>query len=145
VTLVDANVLIYAWIESLPQHRKAREWIESQFSESEWIGIPWVTVWAFLRLSTSQRVFPNPLGAEAAFKIVQRWIALPNVAIVQPGPRHAELLRSLALGGHASGPLITDAVMAALTIEQGASLATTDQDFSRFPGLNWFNPLAGRA
>ena len=143
VTFIDGNLLIYAWNEDAVQHVRARKWIESRFSDPEWLGIPWVTIWAFLRAVTNPRVMPIPVAGDAAFRIVRNWIALPNVVVVQPGPRHEELLRTLALEGQATGPLLTDAVMAALAIEQGASLATTDRDFSRFPGLTWFNPLQG--
>jgi len=143
VTIVDANLLIYAWNEDSSQHQRAKAWIEERFSGSEWIGIPWVTIWEFLRIMTNPRAFPLSPGGEAAFGIVRSWLELPNVVLIQPGPRHEELLRTLALGGQAIGPLMSDAVMAALTIEQGASLATADRDFSRFPGLAWFNPLEG--
>ena len=139
--VIDANLLIFAWVESTPQHRQARIWIEEAFTDEEWIGIPWVSSWAFLRIVTNARVFPRALSAEVAFGFVRRWLALPNVIALHPGPRHEELLRGLVVAGQATGSMVTDAVMAAMTIEQGATLATTDRDFSRFPGLSWFNPL----
>jgi toxin-antitoxin system PIN domain toxin len=124
------------------RYAKARAWLNELIASDGWIGIPWVSVWAFLRVVTNRRVSARPVDAEVAFDIVQAWTELPNVVILQPGPRHADLLRTLVVRGQATGPMITDAVLAAITIEQGATLASTDQDFSRFPGLSWFNPLA---
>jgi predicted nucleic acid-binding protein len=37
-----------------------------------------------------------------------------------------------------------DAHLAALALEHGATLGTTDRDFSRFPGLRTINPLDQR-
>jgi predicted nucleic acid-binding protein len=59
---------------------------------------------------------------------------------VQAG-RAAEILEKLIIDHGATGPLVTDAVLAALAIENGALLASTDQDFRRFPTLRWMNPL----
>ena len=41
----------------------------------------------------------------------------------------------------AAGPLVMDAALAAIAIEHGATLCTTDRDFARFPELHWTNPL----
>jgi hypothetical protein len=140
--LLDANILLYAWNSADPRHQEAKQWVEGLFLSEEWIGIPWPTAWAFLRVSTNARVFPRPLSAREALEIVGGWMELPNVAFVQPQTRHAEILRSLVISAQATGPLLSDAVLAALAIEQGATLASTDHDFSRFPGLAWTNPLA---
>ncbi len=144
MTVLDANILIYAWNEDDPRHRVARNWVETLFSREDWIGIPWLTIWAFLRLTTNPRVVPRPFGADQAFEIVASWIELPNVVTVQPGSRHVEILAKLVVAAQASGPLLTDAVLAAIAIEQGAVLASTDHDFSRFSGLSWINPLLGK-
>jgi len=61
---------------------------------------------------------------------------------VQPGPRHASILERLAIEGGAAGARFTDAVLAAIAIEQGATLASTDRDFNRFTGLKWTDPLS---
>ena len=142
MTILDANILIYAWNGADPRNERARRWIDALFTNEDWIGIPWVTIWAFLRLSTNARVMPQPMTAEQAFRIVEIWLALPNVVTIDPGPRHARILEDLSVSAQATGPLMTDAVLAALAIEHGATLASTDHDFSRFPDLKWINPLA---
>jgi predicted nucleic acid-binding protein len=52
------------------------------------------------------------------------------------------VLSALLGSAQVSGLLVTDAALAALAIENGATLCTTDHDFARFPGLKWINPLA---
>jgi len=141
VTLLDANILIYAYNEATPKHHAAKEWIADLFSDEGWVGIPWVTIWAFLRITTNPRAMQSPFSTQQALEIVNTWIALPNVILVEPGVRHIDILESMVTKGQASGPLLTDAVLAALAIEQGAVFASTDRDFGRFPGLSWINPL----
>jgi len=107
----------------------------------EMIALPWVTLWAFIRISTNSRVWANPRPVREAFAIVGEWLAQPGVVPLHPGPLHAEILEKLVSEYGATGPLVTDAVLAALAIEHGALLASTDQDFRRFPDLRWLNPL----
>jgi toxin-antitoxin system PIN domain toxin len=142
VTVLDANVLLYAYNADAPQQSAAAQWLTELLASRETIALPWVTVWAFLRISTNSRIWANPRSASEAFAIVGEWLAQPGVVALQPGPLHAEILEKLVVGHAATGPLLTDAVLAALAIEHGAVLASTDQDFRRFPDLRWLNPLA---
>jgi len=141
VTILDANILICAYNREAPQHRAAAEWLEQLFNGLEMAGLPWVTLWAFLRIVTNARVLPKPMPVGEAFAAIREWLERPNVVILQPGPRHAELLEKLVREGNASGALVSDAALAALALESGATLASTDRDFSRFPGLKWIHPL----
>lgn len=140
--LLDANILLYAYNADAPEHKAARLWLDKLLSGPDWIGLPWLTLWAFARIATNPRLFSRPFSAGEVFAVLRSWLALPKVVIVQPGPRHAELLERLVADYQATGPLLTDAALAALALEQGAILVSTDQDFSRFPGLQWQNPLA---
>ncbi len=103
--------------------------------------MPWQMVSAFLRLSTNPRIFTNSLSMEHAVGVVQQWMDLKQVRLLVPGERHWSLFRQMLLEGQVRGPLTTDAELAALTIEYGGVLHTTDRDFARFPGLRWVNPL----
>ena len=141
MTLLDANVLLYAYDKDAPNHLAAARWIKHLFDGSETIGLPWITLWAFVRISTNPRVWTNPKPPQEAFQIVRGWLALPGVVVVQPGPRHVELLERLVIDNRAAGPLTTDAALAALAIEHGAKMASTDREFSRFPDLRWVNPI----
>jgi toxin-antitoxin system PIN domain toxin len=105
------------------------------------VGLSWLVLMAFVRLSTSPIVFPQPLGVAPAFDMIQSWLERPNAVVVQPTPRHLYLLRQLLEPLGTAGNLSTDAYLAALAIEHGAVLYSTDRDFARFPGLRWENPI----
>jgi uncharacterized protein len=141
VTILDANLLLYAYNADAPQHPRARPWLEKLFASPEWVGIPWLTLWAFVRISTNPRLTPAPLPAREAFRIVRTLLAQPRVTVLEPGPRHAEILERMAVENQATGPLVTDAVLAALAIEHGGTLASADRGFARFEKLRWINPL----
>lgn len=141
--LVDANLLLYAVNQDLPQHRAAREWLEATLSGHQPVGLPWVVVLAFLRLATSPRVFERPLGVGAATAYVDEWLALPIVTAVVPGEGHWPILRNLLADAGTGGNLTTDAHIAALALEHGCTVCSSDNDFKRFPGLRHVNPLAG--
>jgi toxin-antitoxin system PIN domain toxin len=140
--VLDANVLLYAHNQAAPQHTPVVHWLKEIFLKEEAIGLPWVTAWAFLRIRTNQRLWPKPESPAAALSILHYWFSQPGVVLLNPGPRHGELLERLMEKHQVAGPLVTDAVLAALAMEHGATLASTDQDFSRFTDLRWVNPLA---
>lgn len=140
--LVDANLLIHAYHSRSPHHAQARTWLEKALSGPDLVRFAWVTLWAFLRITTNARIFERPLSAEEAAEIVSAWLARPNAGIAEPGERHWEILAGLMKDGQATGPLVMDAALAALAIENGATLQTTDRDFHRFTGLSFVNPLS---
>jgi len=142
--LIDANLLLHAYNPRAVAHDASRIWLESALSGAEPVRFAWLTIWAFLRISTNPRVFDRPLSTVEAAAIVSAWFAQPAVGILEPGERHWEIAQEVAVAGQASGPLIMDAAIAALAIEHGATLYSTDRDFARFPGLNWVNPLDAR-
>ena len=142
--VLDANLLLYAYNSSAPNHVQARQWIEDVFSGTETVGLPWQTISAFLRIATNRQLPGGRLSMDEAAALVEEWAALPVVHLLAPGDRHWAFFRRMLVEGQASGPLTTDAQLAALTIENGGVLYTTDRDFARFPGLKWVNPLAGR-
>jgi len=141
MTVVDANLLLYAHDASSIHHPAARRWFEATLTSREPIGLAWATVLAFLRVGTNPRLRKDGPTLEEAIAIVAGWLERPNVILLSPGERHWEILREMMTKGQARGPLVTDAHLAALAIEHGATLATTDRDFARFPGLKFFNPL----
>lgn len=139
--VLDANVLIYAYDSAANWHKQARSWLERAFSSSDPVAVPLQTVAAFLRITTNP-VFPgNRFTVAEAIEIVDEWFERPNVRLLLPGEQQWPLMRRLMLDGQAVGNLITDAQLAAATMECGGVLQTTDRDFARFPGLRWVNPL----
>jgi toxin-antitoxin system PIN domain toxin len=143
--LVDVNLLMYAVDKDAPLHAAAKSWWEAAVSGPETVGLSWIVILAFLRLTTKLNVFPKPLRIEAAFDIVDSWLEQPSVTVVHPGPRHARMLRDLLLPLGTGGNLTTDAHLAALALEHGAELCSLDHDFARFRHLNWRNPLDPRS
>ncbi len=139
--LVDTNLLVYAYVSSLDQHAAARRWFEHTISQDEAVGLAWVSVLGFLRVVTNPRIFRVPLRIDRAVAVVDEWLEQQAVEIVLPTPRHWSTLRGLLTEGQAGGPLTTDAHVAALSIEHGAVVYTTDRDFTRFPGVRAVNPL----
>jgi len=143
VIVLDANVLIYAHDQTFPQHEPARRWIEDAFSESEEVAIGLVSILAFLRVMSNPGLFDEPMTVDEAVEVVTEWLSRPNVGVAQPTRRHFELMAELARSGKARGPLLMDAHLAALAIEHGATLCSSDRDFTRFPGLRLEDPLVG--
>jgi len=142
VILVDANVLLYAYHPRAEAHDRCCAWVEKAFSGEEPVAIAWVTLLAFVRISTNPRVFEQPLLAGEALAAVSSWLARPSVSVLEAGEACWEIFRQLVVDAQITGPLVMDAFLAALAIENGATLATTDRDFTRFPKLKLVNPAA---
>jgi toxin-antitoxin system PIN domain toxin len=141
VILLDVNLLLYAYSESAPQHARAQAWLEQALVSEEMVGLPWVAVLGFLRLSTDPRAYATPYSTHEAAEIVDALLARSNVSPVGGGERHWSILLELSRSSGLRSNLVTDAHLAALAIEYGATLYSTDRDFARFPGLKWTNPL----
>jgi len=142
VIVVDANLLLYAYDSAFPGHDASRAWLEKVFSGEEPVTLPWHSIGAFARIMTNRRLPGNRFSIQEVVEFVDRWLEQPNVRALGPGEQHWLLFRQMLLEGQASGDLTTDAQLAALTIECGGVLHTTDRDFARFPGLRWKNPLS---
>jgi toxin-antitoxin system PIN domain toxin len=139
--LIDANLLLYAYNESADQNDAAKHWLEEVLSGSEPVALTWTVILAFMRIATNPRAFPHPLSRTQACVIVSEWLERPQIVIVGPGERHWEILQRVSSEGKVSGPLFSDAHLAAVAIEHGATLYTTDRDFRRFPSLKCRDPL----
>ena len=142
--VLDAYILVYAYSVDAPEQHVAREYIESIFFGQELIGLPMQSIAAFLRIMTHPSLRGARVSLAEAVDLVEQWLSLAHVRALIPGDRHWLILRRMLLDGHAAGRLVTDAQIAAITIEFGGELQTNDRDFARFPGLRWRNPLAIR-
>jgi uncharacterized protein len=139
--LLDANLLIYARVKSFSQHPQARGWLDGRLSGSAPVGLPWPSLLSFLRIVTNPRVFERPEPLVDAWRQVQAWLDCEVAWIPQPTERHRDVLASLLMTPGVQANLIPDAHLAALAIEHGLVLCSTDGDFARFPDLRWQNPL----
>jgi uncharacterized protein len=139
--LPDVNLLLYAIDEASPRFEQAGPWVQRLFGGTETVALAWVVVMAFLRLTTKPQVMTAPLTVDEALDVVDGWLARSNVVVAHPTERHPAILRELLRPLGTGGNLTTDAHLAALSIEHGAQLCSSDPDFSRFPGVRWHDPL----
>jgi hypothetical protein len=77
------------------------------------------------------------LAVEDALAAVREWLGAPGARVLHPGERHEPILSRLLVAAGAGGNLTTDAHLAALAIEHGATLGSFDRDFERFAGLDF--------
>jgi toxin-antitoxin system PIN domain toxin len=140
--LFDANILLYAYHSRSESHLVCRRFVEKSLSGPEPAALCWQSILAFLRIGTNARVFQHPFSRKEATSIVALWLDQPSIVLIEPGERFWEILSSIIDTAQVSGPLMTDAALAALSIEHGATLCTTDRDFARFPSLRTVDPTA---
>jgi toxin-antitoxin system PIN domain toxin len=142
VILVDVNLLVYATVEEYVQHAAARAWLEERLAGPYGVALPWATLTGYARVVSNPRILERPMPLGRAWDQVEEWLALDVTFTPEPTARHREVLAGLlpAVGNRAN--LVADAHLAALAMEYGLTLCSTDADFARFPGLRWENPLA---
>ncbi|WP_407178234.1 TA system VapC family ribonuclease toxin [Bradyrhizobium sp. STM 3562] len=140
--LVDANILLYACNSASDLHAQSRDWLDEKLNGAAPVGLPWSSLLAFLRIATNPRAFRSPLTMAAAWEQVSSWLSAETAWAPEPTDRHADVLAKLLALPGVYGNLVPDAHLAALAIEHGLTLCSTDGDFARFPGLTWLNPLA---
>jgi uncharacterized protein len=141
VIAVDTNLLVYAHVTSFPQHTSARSWLEEQMAGTRRVGLTWQSLLAFVRLVTNPRVFTEPESVRQAWAQVEAWLDAEPVWTPLPTTRHRTVLADLVAASTLRANDVPDAHLAALAIEHGLKLATTDSGFARFAQLEWFDPL----
>lgn len=139
--LVDANILLYAEDSLSPQHKKARLWWDAQLSGVEPVALCWPVLSAFVRIATNPRLQRHPLSTTEAAGKVDGWLAQPCVRLITPTATHWSVFRRLLIATKAQANLVSDAHIAALAIEHGATVYSSDEDFRLFPKVPWVNPL----
>lgn len=140
--LVDANLLVYGANHSAPEHAAAREWLDLRLGGTARVGLPWPSLLAFVRLASNPLVVRQPVTVAGAWGQVRQWLDSPVAWVPLPTERHAEVFESLCVPSWMTSRLVPDAHLAALAIEHGLTVCSTDGDFARFPGVDWNNPLA---
>jgi toxin-antitoxin system PIN domain toxin len=140
VKLVDANVLLYAVNTDARHHERSRRWLDDALSGEETVAFAWIALLAFVRLTTKVGLFPAPLSLDAAMDRVDAWITAPPAVVVEPTVDHARIVRDLLRDVGTGGNLVNDAHLGALAIEHRCGLVSFDNDFGRFPGVDWSEP-----
>ena len=140
--LPDVNVLIYAHFEgSTPDHAEYADWLTRLATAQEPFALSVLSLSGFVRVATNPRIFDPSSTLELAFAFVSSLVQRPTARIVGPGPDHLDIFERLCRESGATGKLVADAQHAAIAIEHGCTMVSTDSDFSRFPGLRWAHPL----
>lgn len=140
--LVDANLLVYAANQTAPEHERARTWLDARLNGTARVGLPWPSLLAFIRIVSNPAILRNPVTPAEAWRQVEDWLGCDAAWIPLPGVQHGEVLGKLLGDPIVTSRLVPDAHLAALAIEHGLTLCSTDGDFTRFRGLKWENPLA---
>lgn len=140
--LVDANLLLYAANRSAPEHEVARSWLDARLSGAARVGLPWTSLVAFVRLASNPLVVQKPVPVATAWAQAAEWLESPAAWVPTPTEKHAAVFAALCQPAWMTSWLVPDAHLAALAIEHGLTLCSSDGDFARFKDLSWENPLA---
>ena len=131
--LLDANILLYAYVEELPQHSGTARWLENLLSvQAESVAIAWAAATAFLRIATSKRIFKRPWSMTEASERLDELLAHPMVQLVGPTDKHWPIYSKILKDMNLSGDVVMDAHIAAIAMEHNASVASVDKGFRRF-------------
>ncbi len=140
--LPDVNVLIYAHIEdSIPEHAEYAAWVTRLATGPEPFALSVLVLSGFVRVVTNPRVFDPPSDLDQSFAFIFELTERPTARIVGPGPDHLRIFETLCRESGAAGKLVADAQHAAVAVEHGCTIVSTDSDFGRFPRLRWQHPL----
>jgi len=140
--LIDANLLIYALDTESPHHASAATWVEDVFNGDQRVALPLQTIGAVVRITTHPKIMTAPFDASTIAGVVDDWLALPNVWVPPAGGQTAHILSRLIRTYRLTANLVPDGQLAAMAIEHGIAVASTDTDFARFSEVTWINPLA---
>lgn len=140
--LVDANILLYAKFKDYPQHQKAVAWLDQSLNATQPLGLPWQSLIAFSRIATNPKIFDKPLAIDKVVNQLSEWCERSVVWHPEPGDRFEDCLYSLLQEHQCCGNLVSDAYLAALALEHGLTVVSSDTDFARFPSVKWLNPIA---
>jgi len=133
--LVDANVLLYSVDEESPFHAAARDWMTDALNGPRRVGIPWMSLAAFVQ----------PLTPAEAWEFVEGWLDAPATWTPAPGRSHRAILGRLVRDLDLRANLVSDAVLAAICVEHGLEIVSADSDFARFEEISWYNPVSSRS
>ncbi len=138
--LPDANVLIHALRKDSAEHECCRRWLTKAAAAGDAIGLCELVEAALLRIPTLPRLRLVPITETLGFWKDDLW-NYPGTRRLAAGPRHRGVLSDFVISLGLCGNDINDAWLAALAIEQRATLVSTDRGFGRFSGLRWIDPM----
>lgn len=140
--LPDVNVLIYAHRAEAPEHERYASWLRALAQAPEPFALSELGCSGFVRIVTNPKIWSEPTSVEDALTFVANLRRRSTARAITHGADSWEIFTRLCVASGARGKLVADAYHAALAIEHGCELLTTDADFARFPGLRWRHPLS---
>lgn len=140
--VVDVNILLYALDGTSPSHRKCLGWLEEAGDGDEPVGISSTVMASVIRIATNPAIANRPAKAASVIEFLEDVRNMPRFLGVEPGVGHWPVFAKLVLQHNLARSSLTDGWIAALALEAGAKLVTTDTGFDRFRGLSVVNPVA---
>lgn len=139
--LLDANILVGAFRSDDPDHPAFKDFLEETLSAGHTVTFPALVEVAFLRIVTHPRIFRIPSPLDEALAFVQ---AIQESGLFRDTPWTPRMraqwwrwCKDLSLQGND----VNDAYLAATAAQAPCRLVSRDGGFSRFPGLDWWNPV----
>jgi hypothetical protein len=144
--VVDTNILLYAANRGCSEFESCLDFLQGIVAGGDICFVPENIVYEFLRVATHPRVFPQPLRASEAVHFLDALLSVSNFRVLGATERHWSSLRALVTElGEPSGNFFFDVHTAALMREHGIRrIASADNDFAKFPGLEVVNPVRRR-
>lgn len=140
--LPDSNILIYAKMTGMTEHKPAFAWLKVTLNDPNSIILVCETsILSFLRITTNLKAFNPPLPYSEAVSFISDLLARANVRVHRPSTEHfievAEFMKKHKLGGN----LVMDIHLAIMAMNTGAVLVTRDKDFLKIPYLKLLDPF----
>jgi hypothetical protein len=141
--LPDVNVLVYAYRREADDHDAYAAWLITLVAGQDELALADHCLTGFLRIVTNPRIFADPAPTSGALAFVDRLRTARRGRPVAATPATWDVLAGhIAQDRGIRGNLVPDAYLAALSVSHGCRLATGDRGFARFPGLEFFDPIA---
>ncbi len=138
--LLDSNVLIYAHCEDMAQHTKVAAWLAQVVNQGKSIILTETVVLSFYRIASNQKAMSNPLTVADIAAAVKNLLAQANVLMFTPTNAHFRHFEQFCRKHDISSRLVMDAHLCVAALASGATVATCDKDFKKFPHVKIFNP-----
>lgn len=139
--LTDTNILVYAHRPEAERHQEYLAWVTGMVNGAEPYAVSDLAITGMVRVVTNPRIYKQPSSLDEALAFATEVREQPHAHVVAPGTKFWAIFTDLCRHARARANLVPDAYLAALAIEHGCELVSTDTDFRRFPGLRWRHPL----
>ena len=141
--LPDVNVIVYAYKREEELHASYADWLNDVAAGGEALALVDVVLTGFLRIVTNRRIYADPAPLNDALSFVTALRAARPAQTVHATAAAWEQFTAFAEADRLlRGNLVPDAWLAAIAVTAGAKIATADAGFSRFDGLEWFDPVS---